>query len=151
MWKSRDQPWRILGVSKLAEQMTKQQVSTDVPSWCSWAQSLLRDSILSWNLLLLCETLLICTDLGNDAFCWPYIATGTRKWCMTHPGLASFRTQSSDILRLFINHKLLQPTYRYCIILMLIKKWLKQILKGNLYRQNRDLWNWGPNLASLDP
>lgn len=81
-------------------------------------QSSLWHWILSWDLPLLCAAPITQSrqGLGNYAFCWLYVI-GTRRLCVTHPGLAGFRTQSSDIFRLFISQRTLQPTYRCCIII----------------------------------
>ena len=83
---------------------------------------------------------------GNYAFCWPYV-TGTRRLCVTHPGLAGFRTQSSDIFKLFISQRTLQPTYRGCIIIKNCS-WNKC---SGVTTQDRDLLNWELSLGSSEP
>ena len=66
---------------------------------------------------------------------------------MTHPGLAGFRTQSSDIFKLFISQRTLQPTYRGCIIIKNYS-WNKCL---RVTTQDRDLLNWELNLGSSEP
>lgn len=133
----------ILGVSNSAEQMAKQQVSTDV----STHEALIPKARFGiefshWNLPPLCAAPITKSlqGSGNYAFCWPYV-TGTRRLCVTHPGLAGFRTQSSDIFKLFISHRMLQPTYRCCII---IKNYDRSKPRGDHNWQDRDLLYWNP-------
>lgn len=58
---------------------------------------------------------IIYQGLGNYAFCRPYVI-GTRRLCVTHSGLA-LGLKSSDIFRRFVSHRMLQPTYRCCIMI----------------------------------
>lgn len=115
MWtgvKVKGSAWGILGVYSSAEQMAKQQVSTDVPTHEALVPKAHFGIEFSHEICPpLCAAPLTQSlqGLGKDAFCWPYV-TGARRLCVTHSELAGCRTQCSDIFRLFISHRMLQPT-----------------------------------------
>lgn len=101
----------ILGVCNSAEQMAKQQVSTDVPTHealtpkarfgIEFSHEI--SSRFVWGPFTQSRQ-----ALGNRAFCRPYV-TGARRLCVTHLEFVGSRTESSDIFRLLISHRMLQP------------------------------------------
>lgn len=112
MWtgvKVKGSAWGILGVYNSAEQMAKQQVSTDVPTH----EALIPEARLGIEFSHEIHSRFVwgpftqsLQALGNNTFCRPYV-TGTRRLCVTHSELVGFRTESSDIFRLLISHRML--------------------------------------------